>query len=412
MKANLTSIPTLVESPFIIATIGGVKFGSFKGSKNDGHLLNVTYPNFMNSIDIKKINGTVNQYTLKLSYQVGINQDPNLLDKIISKATQDRKIRLTYGDWNAPTQIYKDEEAIITGVSTALNMRSNSLDYTISCTSDSLNLTSTTYNFPRKKCKGSELLIQLLRNKRLGLTQIFKGMKNINRIIAAGLIPSNDATIEFLPQTNINILNYLNYVVDSMVNSRYSGLAELPSSKYFLSIHDDVNNEFGGTYFKITEVSSDTNTVDATDTYELNINYPTDNFVTEFSLNNDQSWAILYEYSEGIQQEQYSYNIDDNGQLHTQYSPSILKSSYTGQLSPTKAEWWARMTKFPIQATVTIKGLTRPSILMSYVKLNVWFAGGIKHISSGLYVITEQNDTLNASGYKTTLKLLRVGGDS
>ena len=39
------------------------------------------------------------------------------------------------------------------------------------------------------------------------------------------------------------------------------------------------------------------------------------------------------------------------------------------------------MTEFPITATLTLKGLTRPSILMTYVKLNVWFAGGQKHIS-------------------------------
>lgn len=412
MKANLTSIPTLVEAPFIIATIGGVTFGTFMDKKNKGNLLNVTYPNFMESIQAKKINGTINQYTLKLKYQVGIGQDPNLLDKIISKATGDRRIKLTYGDWNAPNSIYKNEEAIITNVSTSLNMRDNSLDYTITCTGDGINLTSTTYNFPRKVCKGSELLIELLNNKRLGLTEIFKGMLNISKVLSYGLIPTNDATIEFLPQTNINILNYLNYVVDTMVNSAYQGLNSLPNSKYFLSIHDDVNNIFGGTYFKITEVAANTNNVDALDTYELNINYPSDNFVTDFNINNDQSWAILYEYSEGIEQEQYSYNIDDNGQLHTRYSPSILKSKYTGTISPTKAEWWAKMTKFPIEASVTIKGLTRPSILMSYVKLNVWFAGGIKHISSGLYIITEQVDTLNAQGYKTQLKLLRVGGDS
>ena len=412
MKANLTSIPTLVEAPFIIATIGDVTFGTFMDKRNVANVLNVTYPNFMESIQAKKINGTINQYTLKLKYQVGIGQDPNLLDKIISKATKDRKIKLTYGDWNAPNSIYKNEEAIITGVTTSLNMSNNSLDYTITCTGDGINLTSTAYNFPRKVCKGSELLVELLNNKRLGLTEVFKGMRDINKVLAYGLIPSNDATIEFLPQSNINVLNYLNYIVDTMVNSAYAGLSALPDSKYFLSIHDDVYNLFGGLYFKITEVSANTNTVDSTDTYELNVNYPSDNFVTDFSINNDQSWSILYEYSSDIQQEQYSYNIDNNGQLNTKYSPSILKSKYTGTISPTKAEWWAKMTKFPIEASVTIKGLTRPSILMSYVKLNVWFAGGIKHISSGLYIITEQVDTLSAAGYKTTLKLLRVGGDS
>ena len=109
-KANLVSVPTLVESPFIIATIGGYTFGSYaaKGSSNAyGAAVKVTYPNFMDSIQIVKVNGTVNTYTLNFSYQVRAGEDPNLLDKIFSTATNDRQIILQYGDWNSPTYIYK-----------------------------------------------------------------------------------------------------------------------------------------------------------------------------------------------------------------------------------------------------------------------------------------------------------------
>jgi hypothetical protein len=49
---------------------------------------------------------------------------------------------------------------------------------------------------------------------------------------------------------------------------------------------------------------------------------------------------------------------------------------------------------------------------MTYVKLNVWFHGGQKHVSSGLYIITKQEDSIDASGYRTTLTLLRVGEDA
>ena len=70
------------------------------------------------------------------------------------------------------------------------------------------------------------------------------------------------------------------------------------------------------------------------------------------------------------------------------------------------------MTEFPVEATLTIKGLTRPSMLMTYVKLNVLFAGGVKHISSGMYIITKQVDSISNAGYTTTLTLLRVGGDT
>jgi hypothetical protein len=48
---------------------------------------------------------------------------------------------------------------------------------------------------------------------------------------------------------------------------------------------------------------------------------------------------------------------------------------------------------------------------MNYVRLNVWFSGAQKHVSSGLYIITKQEDRMDSSGYKTTLTLLRVGED-
>lgn len=68
------------------------------------------------------------------------------------------------------------------------------------------------------------------------------------------------------------------------------------------------------------------------------------------------------------------------------------------------------MTQFPITATLTLKGLVRPTLLMDYIKVNVLFYGR-KHIATGIYVITKQEDTINESGYRTTLTLLRVGGE-
>ena len=69
------------------------------------------------------------------------------------------------------------------------------------------------------------------------------------------------------------------------------------------------------------------------------------------------------------------------------------------------------MTEYPIKVTITLKGLLRPAILMSYVRLNVYYWGK-KHISSGLYVITSQSDSISESGYRTTLTMTRVGKDS
>lgn len=406
--ASLTSVPTLVQSPFIIAEIGGVTFGSYSGN----YRTNATYPNYMESMTINKVNGTVNTYNLNFHYQVMTGQDPNLLDKIFSRATKDRRVILQYGDWLAPNYIYKEEQCIITNVTTRLNMASSSIDYTIQCTSDAIGLNSTQFNFPAREAKPSDVILQTLNNEKYGLKNVFTGMKNTSQVLSNNLIASNDKKVTLLPKNNTTVFDYLNYLVGSMINNNSPTESMLSNSKYFLTINDDYSNDLGGTYFQVTEVSKDSSTYTATNTYEIDINYPEDNFVTEFSISNDQSWAILYEYSDSINQEEYTYNIRDDGVIETLKSPSILTSSLTNSKSAYKTQWWTYMTEFPITATLTIKGLTRPSILMTYVKLNVWFSGGQKHISSGTYIITQQVDNISSSGYSTTLSLLRISGDT
>ena len=73
--------------------------------------------------------------------------------------------------------------------------------------------------------------------------------------------------------------------------------------------------------------------------------------------------------------------------------------------------WWTKATQFPINATIQIQGLLRPATLMQYVRLNVIFPGGNKHLSSGLYIVTRQVDNINQNGYATTLGLTRIKGD-
>lgn len=408
--ANLTSVDTLVESPFIIATIGGVTFGSYSAEHSYGGAVRVTYPNYMTSLSVQKVNGTVNTYTINFTYQVRAGEDPNRLDKIFSKASNDRKISLQYGDWNAPNYIYKEDVAIITGVSYSLNMSNSSIDYTLTCTSDAVGLTSLSYNFPARIAKPSDVLRQMLSNSRYGLKDVFKGMRNAQDVKNRNLIASNDKPVK-LQAKHMTPLQYMNYLVESMVSTTNKSNSVQKDSAYFLTIHDDFSTA-GGTYFKVTEVKKNTRPFTATDTYQLDVNYPSDHFVTNFSVNDDQSWSILYEYSEDVNQESYTYSITDDGMFASEYNPSLVRLKATQQQSAQKSNWWSKMTQFPLQASITIKGLIRPSILMSYVYLNVWFAGAQKHISSGLYIITKQVDTIDSSGYKTTLSLMRVGGDN
>ena len=83
-------------------------------------------------------------------------------------------------------------------------------------------------------------------------------------------------------------------------------------------------------------------------------------------------------------------------------------SHNTGEV---EKSWWAKVTQYPIKSSLVIKGLLRPAVLMSYVRLNILLYGN-KHINSGLYIITKQVDKIDATaGYQTTLNLLRIGAD-
>lgn len=410
---KLNSVPTLVESPFIIVTIGKYTLGSYTGNKTTtslGMLAQVNFPNFVNSLNITKVNGTVNTYTIGIVYQIAPGDDPNLIDKIFSSVSATRKLSLSYGDWRNPASIYKEETALITNVTSSLDMSASKITYTVQCVSDALSLASAVYDFPAREAKPSDIIKEMLKDVSYGLLSVFKGMVDFQRVLTNGLIASNDKKVKIEARQNMNIIEYLNFLVGAMtpVDSESKDTI-IQSGNYFLAIHDDITNALGGTYFEVKEVKADTK-VSNYDVYEVDVGYPGDNFVTQFNLTNNQQYTILYDYAGKIEQTKYIYSIDNNGQLSTQYAPSIARSKSLYKVTEQNKSWWSKVTQFPIEATLTIKGLTRPSILMSQVRINTVMYGQ-KHISSGLYIITKHQDKLDSNGYTTTLTLLRIGGD-
>ena len=410
---KLNSVPTLVESPFIIVTIGKYTLGSYTGNKTTtslGMLAQVNFPNFVNSLNITKVNGTVNTYTIGIVYQIAPGDDPNLIDKIFSSVSATRKLSLSYGDWRNPASIYKEETALITNVTSSLDMSASKITYTVQCVSDALSLASAVYDFPAREAKPSDIIKEMLKDVSYGLLSVFKGMVDFQRVLTNGLIASNDKKVKIEARQNMNIIEYLNFLVDAMTPVDSKGEDTIiQAGNYFLAIHDDITNALGGTYFEVKEVKADTK-VSNYDVYEVDVGYPGDNFVTQFSLTNNQQYTILYDYAGKIEQTKYIYSIDNNGQLSTQYAPSIARSKSLYKVTEQNKGWWSKVTQFPIEATLTIKGLTRPSILMSQVRINTVMYGQ-KHISSGLYIITKHQDKLDSNGYTTTLTLLRIGGD-
>jgi hypothetical protein len=184
----------------------------------------------------------------------------------------------------------------------------------------------------------------------------------------------------------------------------------LKTSRFFWGTYDDISNEYGGPYFKVINVPANAKFTQAYNCYEVDVGYPNGNFVASFTVDTNESWAILYKAAINSHTSSYSYDIDNDGNAQITYSPTITASAYYGETTPSSIDWWSNMTQYPISAKIIIKGLLRPALLMSYVKINTYFYGH-KHITSGLYIITKQEDQIDSSGYKTTLSLTRISGD-
>lgn len=414
---NLLGTTSRVATPFIKITIGQYTFGVYDkktttGFDESGYFKKhkITYPNYVQSLSVRKINGQVNQYTLNIKYPITQGNDPNFFEKVFSSVSKTREIKFSYGDLSAPNYIYKDEIAIITDVKTRMTAASSIIDYTVSAVSSAVLSMSGTHNFQAEYNQPSEVIKRLLKqNATYGLQDVFYGMRDYDKVIADGLIPGDDLPVNLEYKANTSIFDYLKYLVSCMINKNNNTTSSNQLKNiYSLVVIDDTSGDYDGPYFKIFPVDKEK---DALGTYEIDIGYPSQNIVTEFNVDNDESYSILYDYSTKLNPEKYSYRVDrETGELEEVFSPSISSGNSHFLTRANDMTWWSKVTSFPIKATITIKGLLRPAILMTHVRLNVYFYGH-KHISSGLYIITQQNDTINEQGYKTTLSMLRISGD-
>jgi hypothetical protein len=143
-RLSLLSSSARIQAPWIKVSIGNYTFGVFsktesKAKDDEGFYYtqaSVQYPNFIQRLEITKINGQVNQYTLSLIYPVTQTSDPNFFEKVLSSVSKTRKIVFSYGDMSMPAYIYRNEEAIITKVKQNFNIKSGGeINYTISAVS-------------------------------------------------------------------------------------------------------------------------------------------------------------------------------------------------------------------------------------------------------------------------------------
>lgn len=420
-KTSLLGSTTRVETPYVKVKIGDYTFGVFdkkERAKVDDEFYvkaDIKFPNYVKSLGVEKINGKVNTYTLQLEYAIRPQDDPNFIEKVFSSVSEGRKIYFTYGDMSLPEYIYKEEEAIITKVTTNFNLKSSSISYNVSAISCATLGLANNYYFPAFKGKPSNKILEILYNNKYGLCDIFYGMVNKTNVHNLGLIPSNDAIVD-VGAIKTTPLEYIKYLTQHMVAEGGKIESNQQNTVYVLTICDEILGEtvfskntevLGGPYFKISQLSK---TIINPDAYYIDIGYPSHNIVINFQLSNDENYSIYYNWNKKLNTTDYVYRLDKQGNWVETFSPSISSNNDQNMTHVNDSIWWSKLTQYPVSAIIELKGLIRPATLMEYVKLNVYFYGN-KHISTGTYIVTKQVDRIDSSGYRTTLSLTRIGGE-
>ena len=415
---KLLSSQARIQVPWVKVSIGDYTFGVFDdqtkswGQDKAGFYqpFKVQFPQYIQQLEVAKINGQVNRYTLTIKYPITQHDDPNFFEKVFSSVSKTRKIIFTYGDAENPAYVYKNEEAIITKVQQTFNLQGSSINYTVSAVSSAALQADGTITVlgTGKKVKPSEEIKKLFKSNK-SLQNTFTGMSIAD---LDTLIESGDMLVEVESKRNISAIDYINYLAGCMIPE--GSQAGLSKEIYIMTIYDDSITSADsamskkGPYFKVSKVST---VMDRDDAYEIDIGINTSTIVRSFEIENNENYSLYYDYQEKAHPEDYVRRINNDGLWEDVYAPTRMMRQNTYDIQATDKVWWTKATQFPINATIQVQGLLRPATLMQYVKLNVIFPGGKKHLSSGLYIVTKQIDNIGPNGYATNLSLTRIKGD-
>lgn len=394
-KGNLSSSQSLIEAPTIIIKLGNKVIGGY-GNFGD------QYPNYIEGLSVEKISGKINKYTINLVYQPRMSEDPNFLDKLLSISGFTNKITIQYGDSLNSAGLYRDDQAIITDVTFAENVTSKQIKYTITALSSIVKSINTLSNYPSVTDKPSNAIRNLFYSNNdtsIALLDSLPGMKNRTLVESSGLIPTDDEVVTTQKMLNVSAWQMVNYYVSGMYNKNSNDF-------YFLTIHDDTNNQFGGSYIQINKASQTTSGTLNGNYFEVYVGYPDNNNVMDFTINTDVYFPLVYKYNGRLPE--WSYEINNSGKLISTQTNPLLTNNNLNRRNVVQSNWWKKVTEYPITAQLTMRGLSKPVVIGSYIKVNTLFYGN-KDIGSGLYMVTGQTDTVSGNGCRTIFSLLRIG---
>lgn len=390
-KGTLLSFPTWVQAPTVVITLNGITIGGY-GNSGD------KYPNYIRGLEAVKLNGRINEYTINLVHQIRFGEDPNTIDKLLSNAGYENKIHIKYGD-SSVGMYYNEVEAVIRDVTYNESPQSSTITYTIKAIS-SIGVSTSAYgNYASVTDKPSNIIRNLLYdnpNTSRVLQDKFAGMRDRQLVEKYGLIPNTDEVTTIGAMNNVDVVTYLTHVISCMQNDL---------STYYLNYIDDKDNKLGGNHFKITEVSK-TSVADNTigQCYYVNVGYPTNNNVLNFTVDEDIYFPMIEEYQGGIKE--YDYDIDNSGNIIQRQVNNMLTDNF-GNQGNAESGWWNFITNYPIKSSLTIQGLISPIMLMTDIYIDANYYGWTDY-TSGIYKVTGQIDKIDSTGCTSTLKLIKV----
>lgn len=391
---KIQAFSSLISVPYVTCEFGGQEFGLRSKYKSSTFTRDVNY--ITNLTIEKKASGQVNTYSLTLVYVVEPGADPNYVDYIISSA-EDRAITFSYGDLSQPEYSFVNEEAIMTNIVPNVSMSSNAITYTISATSSSALSYTVARSFPARNAKPSDVIFEVLyTDTDNGLLELFSGMRDRTWVEQQGLIAKNDKKVSIEAYTDKTPLEYIRILVSLM---------EAADNSFFAMLITDNDSEADGPYFQV--INSDLYQGQGNHySLEIDVGYPSDTQVISFTPSQNTSIALINQFQEKFDGTRIM-NVNAEGEYTTGSTPSLAISN--GRANSALSTWWKNMTNYPINATLVVRGLIKPSILCDYIHLNVLFYGQMYNYS-GLYMVTAQKDTISESGYQTELTLVRIEG--
>ena len=78
-------------------------------------------------------------------------------------------------------------------------------------------------------------------------------MNKIDTVLSSNMIATDDKEVQLHKKVQVNILDYIGYLVSCMDSESNNSNDVIKDNKYYWAVYDDISNEFGGQYFKVVK---------------------------------------------------------------------------------------------------------------------------------------------------------------